>query len=61
MDKKDITRIEIPQKGPYRISGSFSIIGIDGKDLTPTDGKAALCACGKSGDKPFCDCSHARQ
>lgn len=43
--------------GPYRIKGAFSIV--DGEGNVIHSGNAtALCACGQSKTKPFCDGTH---
>ena len=41
----------------YVIKGQVSIQSEDGQYVT-TRSKAALCRCGASGKKPFCDASH---
>ena len=43
--------------GPYRIQGNFVVTDMEGNEL-PTGNTAALCACGQSSKKPFCDGSH---
>lgn len=57
--------VELIQGGPMIVKGSFEIIGSDGKkiEFTPTQllEGVALCRCGKSQNKPFCDGSHMRQ
>jgi len=53
-------RLEIKRlpNGPLIVSGNFSIVTAAGR--TGWRGtKAALCRCGKSETKPFCDGSHA--
>lgn len=55
--------INIKNNGPYRISvedaDSVEIRDADGTRLYPAPGKAiALCRCGQSGTKPFCDATH---
>ena len=55
--------IHIKNNGPYRISvEDASLVEIrdaDGTILTPTPGKPiALCRCGGSSTKPFCDATH---
>jgi CDGSH-type Zn-finger protein len=41
----------------YVVKGQVTIQSEDGQSLT-TRSKAALCRCGASGNKPFCDSSH---
>lgn len=45
--------------GPLLLSGSVRIVGSDGQ-LIREDTRVALCRCGHSGNKPFCDGSHRR-
>jgi CDGSH-type Zn-finger protein len=69
----DTPTITITQHGPYLVSGGLALreqaIGIDdaGNSWDWRDGPAvpaperyALCRCGQSANKPFCDGSHAR-
>jgi CDGSH-type Zn-finger protein/uncharacterized Fe-S cluster protein YjdI len=44
--------------GPLLFDGAFRVQGADGGAVVE-DNDAALCRCGASGDKPFCDGSHA--
>ena len=45
--------------GPLILTGEVQILGADGETYYRGT-RAALCRCGHSGDKPFCDGSHAR-
>ncbi len=45
--------------GPYMMRGNVEIVGGDGHRVARVE-KAALCRCGSSGDKPFCDGSHRK-
>jgi len=45
--------------GPLLIKGGFEIHDAKGKQIFRAD-QAALCRCGASGNKPFCDGSHQR-
>lgn len=44
--------------GPLLVRGDFEIIGADGVLVDPRRGTIALCRCGASAIKPFCDGSH---
>jgi CDGSH-type Zn-finger protein/uncharacterized Fe-S cluster protein YjdI len=44
--------------GPLLLDGPFTLRSLDGEEHTGT--KAALCRCGGSGHKPFCDGTHRR-
>jgi CDGSH-type Zn-finger protein len=66
-------KIKISKNGPYLVSGgvplSRQIIGIDANGYSyewregaqyPSPKNYALCRCGKSNDKPFCDRTHIK-
>ncbi|MGY1745546.1 CDGSH iron-sulfur domain-containing protein [Blastococcus sp. SYSU D00695] len=46
--------------GPLIVRGDFRLVDQDGADIDPGRGTVALCRCGKSGIKPFCDGTHKR-
>jgi CDGSH-type Zn-finger protein/uncharacterized Fe-S cluster protein YjdI len=52
-------RIEPQEDGPVQLRGSVRVIDATGVVAGVTT-RAALCRCGQSGTKPFCDGSHAR-
>lgn len=52
-------RISLAQDGPLVLNGAFRLEGGDGKAAGARD-KAALCRCGASANKPYCDGSHVR-
>jgi len=45
--------------GPLVVRGNFAIKHVDGTDI-PSGTTVALCRCGRSAVKPFCDGSHSR-
>lgn len=52
-------KIQALKNGPLIVSGSVEILDSQGVVMrTGTD--LALCRCGQSADKPFCDGSHKR-
>ena len=53
------TSIEVVRNGPYRVSGACRVRNARGEDV-PVRGRFALCRCGSSSNKPFCDGTHAR-
>jgi len=58
----DTTEITVSPNGPLRIVGNFVIKDAQGKDFDLAGRTAiALCRCGFSENKPFCDGSHARK
>lgn len=44
--------------GPYRVEGPVRLIDVEGKVIR-SEGGFALCRCGGSNNKPFCDRTHA--
>jgi len=55
-------RVVVNPNGPIRIEGAFELVdaegtafGLGGRPMI------ALCRCGHSANKPFCDGSHARE
>lgn len=46
--------------GPLIVRGNFRLVDQDGNEIDPGRGTVALCRCGRSGLKPFCDGSHKR-
>jgi hypothetical protein len=44
--------------GPLLIRGDFELLGADGEALPRTRRTVALCRCGASVIKPYCDGSH---
>lgn len=50
-------RIEVLKKGPLMVKGTFILVDDTGKEELKT-GNIALCRCGGSNSKPFCDGSH---
>ena len=46
--------------GPLIVRGDFRLLDQDGGEIDPGRETIALCRCGKSGIKPFCDGSHKR-
>jgi hypothetical protein len=54
----DMTVME-KANGPLYIRGAVRVLGPDGS-LIREDTRMVLCRCGHSGNKPFCDGSHAR-
>ena len=54
----DIT-IEIIKNGPYIVNGRVELKDADGQIYQPKD-RLALCRCGASTSKPFCDGTHSK-
>ncbi|MCL1979052.1 MAG: CDGSH iron-sulfur domain-containing protein [Methanomassiliicoccaceae archaeon] len=48
-----------PGKGPLIVKGGIPIVSSDGYTYEVRN-RVALCSCGRSGNKPFCDATHLR-
>ena len=57
-----MAKIEIKanNNGPYVISGTATYIDADGNEQTTSGSAIALCRCGQSNNKPFCDGTHRK-
>jgi 3-phenylpropionate/trans-cinnamate dioxygenase ferredoxin subunit len=51
--------IQILRKGPYIVTGTATLIDADGNKVQTAE-KFALCRCGASTKKPFCDGTHSK-
>ena len=51
--------IETIKNGPYIVTGEVELIDADGSKF-PVEKRMALCRCGASTEKPFCDGTHSR-
>lgn len=52
-------KITVLKNGPYLLSGPVELRDGEGNMFAPRD-KIALCRCGASTTKPFCDGTHSR-
>jgi CDGSH-type Zn-finger protein len=52
------TTITPYRDGPLLVRGDFRLLDTDGNAIDPGRRTVALCRCGKSGIKPFCDGTH---
>lgn len=51
--------IKIQRNGPYLVSGDFRVVDHEGREYAVGDRKVvALCRCGRSQTRPFCDGHH---
>lgn len=53
-----VVKVEVTPNGPYLINSECLIVHSDGREETKT-GSVALCRCGASANKPYCDGSHS--
>ena len=51
--------IQVLPKGPYLIAGRFNLLDSSGNKIE-AGAKIALCRCGASVNKPFCDGTHSK-
>ncbi len=56
-ESNDIPTITPNDNGPYRVVGPVQLVDAEGKVMR-SEGGFALCRCGGSNNKPFCDGSH---
>jgi CDGSH-type Zn-finger protein len=53
--------IEVRDNGPLKVTGPLELLDAQGRAFALPPGSAvALCRCGHSANKPFCDASHRR-
>ncbi len=52
-----VLKVKIAEKGPYIIQGGVTLVHPNGSE-TEKENTVALCRCGYSVKKPFCDGSH---
>ncbi len=50
--------IKARENGPYLIAGRATYVDADGQERTTSGSTVALCRCGHSENKPFCDGAH---
>ena len=50
--------IKIKDNGPYLVEGDFTLTDMQGNPIPVV--KKALCRCGGSTTKPFCDGTHSK-
>ncbi|GAA0380628.1 hypothetical protein GCM10009530_34200 [Microbispora corallina] len=54
----DLVTVTPCEDGPLLLRGPFTLVTQDGRTIDPGRATVALCRCGRSGTKPFCDGSH---
>jgi CDGSH-type Zn-finger protein len=52
-------KIETIKNGPYIVTGEVELIDAEGNTF-PVEKRMALCRCGASTEKPFCDGTHSK-
>lgn len=54
----DEVTIKIRDNGPLLVNGPITLTDADGNPVECGDSNVALCRCGDSAKKPFCDGAH---
>jgi CDGSH-type Zn-finger protein len=55
-DKKKV-KVEVIENGPLKITGEFILKDLK-RGFEETSEVILLCRCGRTKNKPYCDCSH---
>jgi CDGSH iron-sulfur domain-containing protein 3 len=54
-----VVEIKVRDNGPYKVTGPVRLVDVEGHAWEVEAGRSiALCRCGHSRTKPFCDRSH---
>jgi CDGSH-type Zn-finger protein len=53
-----VTKITPYRDGPYLVRGPFTLVDQDGNEIEVKRRVVALCRCGRSQMRPFCDGTH---
>jgi len=48
------------KNGPYIVEGTVDLFDTEGNKITVDKPRIALCRCGASSNKPFCDGTHSQ-
>ena len=57
----ELVTITVRANGPYKVEGPVRVVDAEGREFVVEEGRPiALCRCGRSRTKPFCDKSHRR-
>ncbi|MDX1739914.1 MAG: CDGSH iron-sulfur domain-containing protein [Rhodothermales bacterium] len=51
-----VLTVTLSENGPILLAGEVRVVGSDGEERSGT--RSALCRCGHSNNKPFCDGTH---
>lgn len=54
------TRITVLDNGPYLVKGPVVLLDPEGNEFLTERATVALCRCGASANKPFCDGTHKK-
>jgi CDGSH-type Zn-finger protein len=56
----DPIQIVVKPTGPLLVKGPITLVDPDGQEIATEDSTTALCRCGGSASKPFCDGTHKK-
>ena len=54
------TKITVLDNGPYLVKGPVLLLDAEGNEFRAERSTIALCRCGRSMTKPFCDGTHSK-
>jgi CDGSH-type Zn-finger protein len=54
------TKVIALDDGPYLVKGPVVLLGAEGNEFFTQRATLALCRCGRSTNKPFCDGTHSK-
>jgi CDGSH iron-sulfur domain-containing protein 3 len=54
------TKITALDNGPYLVKGPVVLLDAEGNEFRVERATVALCRCGRSANKPFCDGTHSK-
>lgn len=54
------TKITALDNGPYLVKGPVLLLDAEGNEFRTERATVALCRCGRSSNKPFCDGTHSK-
>lgn len=57
----DEVEIVVRLNGPYLVKGPVRLVDAEGNEFAVEKSTIALCRCGASTTKPFCDGTHSKQ
>jgi CDGSH-type Zn-finger protein len=57
--RKKKVKVEVLDNGPLKITGNFVLKDLK-RGFEETADYILLCRCGRTKNKPFCDCSHEK-
>ena len=53
-------KVQVLKDGPLLLAGKIALVGADGQGIEAQQDPIALCRCGHSAKKPFCDGGHKK-